>query len=59
MSLDNEILDRWGKPFFFHVISKNAVEIISAGPDGELFTSDDIRDLPPHASVEPGLSMHP
>ena len=42
---------------FFHVISSNAVEIISAGPDRELFTDDDIRDVPPHATVEPNLSM--
>ena len=59
VSSDDEIVDRWGKPFFFHVISRNAIEIISAGPDGELFTGDDIRDVPPHASVEPDLSMHP
>ena len=57
---ENQTVDRWDRPFFFHVISKNAVEIISAGPDGELFTKDDIRDTPPHASVEPdaGLTMN-
>jgi hypothetical protein len=54
-----EIEDRWDRAYFFHVISRNAVEIISAGPDGELFTGDDIRDVPPHASVEPELTMHP
>jgi len=56
----SQIVDRWDRPFFFHVISKNAVEIISAGRDGELFTADDIRNMPPHASVEPdaGLTMN-
>ncbi|MFT5189734.1 MAG: hypothetical protein ACI9DF_000839 [Verrucomicrobiales bacterium] len=53
VSVDNEIIDRWGKPFFFHVISKSAVEIISAGPEGAFFTDDDIRDAPPNAAVEP------
>ena len=59
VNAEKEIVDRWDRPFFFHVISRNAVEIISAGPDRELFTADDIRDTPPHASVEPGLSMNP
>lgn len=60
VNANNQIVDRWNKPFFFHVISKHAVEIISAGPDGELFTADDIRNVPPHASVEPdaGLTMN-
>ena len=60
VNTDGQIVDRWDRPFFFHVISKSAVEIISAGPDGELFTADDIRNMPPHASVEPdaGLTMN-
>ena len=57
VNANNEITDRWNKPFFFHVISSNAVEIISAGPDRVVFTDDDIRDVPPHATVEPSLSM--
>lgn len=57
VNANDEITDRWNKPFFFHVISSNAVEIISAGPARELFTDDDIRDVPPHATVEPSLSM--
>ena len=57
VSASSEIVDRWGKPFFFHVISKDAMEIISAGPDGLLFTEDDVRNAPPQASVEPDLAM--
>lgn len=55
VSASNEIADRWGRPYFFHVISSSAVEIISAGPDNTLFTDDDIRNVPAHASVEPDL----
>ncbi len=58
VNADGKIIDRWGAPYFFHVISSRAVEIISAGPDGQLFTQDDIRDVPPHASVEP-LALAP
>lgn len=58
VNADNKIVDRWDTPFFFHIISRNAVEIISAGPDRELFTGDDIRHVPPHASVEPGLTVN-
>lgn len=58
VNADGKIIDRWGEPYFFHVISSRAVEIISAGPDGQLFTQDDIRDVPPHASVEP-LALAP
>ncbi len=37
-----ELVDRWGKPYFFHQLSKNSMEIRSAGPDGRLWTSDDL-----------------
>jgi hypothetical protein len=36
-----ELCDRWGKPFFFHQISGERMEIRSAGPDGTMWTSDD------------------
>ena len=35
------LLDRWGTPYFFHALSGSEMEIISAGPDRELFTADD------------------
>ena len=36
------ITDRWGSPIFFHAISSLEVQIISAGPDRELWTDDDL-----------------
>ena len=37
-----ELTDRWGTPYFFHPVSDRQVEIVSAGPDGQLFTDDDV-----------------
>lgn len=37
-----ELVDNWGKPYFFHQISKTEMEVRSAGPDGQLYTSDDL-----------------
>jgi len=37
------LLDRWGKPFFFHQLSGDLTEVISRGPDGKLFTEDDLK----------------
>lgn len=37
-----ELVDRWGKPFFFHLQSRESLEVRSAGPDGELYTADDL-----------------
>lgn len=54
---DGVIADRWGRAYFFHVISRSAMEIISAGPDGELFTDDDVRFVPPGAAVEPAIEV--
>ena len=50
---EGKIEDRWGQAYFFHVISRSAMEIISAGPDGLLFSGDDVRYVPPGAAVEP------
>lgn len=41
------LLDAWGKPFVFHPLSSQHLEVISSGPDGEIFTTDDIRVPPP------------
>jgi hypothetical protein len=46
-----ELCDRWGTPFFFHQLSGEQMEIRSAGPDRQLWTSDD-------QVLTPGLS-HP
>ncbi len=37
-----ELLDRWGTPYFFHQLSKDLMEIHSAGPDRRLGTRDDL-----------------
>ena len=39
-----ELLDRWGTAWFFHSQAHDHTELRSAGPDKELFTSDDITD---------------
>ena len=37
-----ELVDQWGTPIFFHQLSKDQMEIISAGPDQVMGTADDI-----------------
>ncbi len=37
-----ELLDSWGHPYFFHAVSGTQMEVRSAGPDGLLFTADDV-----------------
>jgi hypothetical protein len=41
------LLDSWGSPYVFHPISRDHLEIRSAGPDGELFSDDDLVRPPP------------
>ena len=42
LNADGELLDHWGNPYFFHQLSKEKMEIRSAGPDGKLWTVDDL-----------------
>ena len=37
-----ELIDGWGTPYFFHQLSGQETEIRSAGPDRQMWTSDDI-----------------
>lgn len=37
-----QLIDRWGTPYFFHAVSGEKMDIISAGPDLKLRTSDDL-----------------
>ncbi len=37
-----ELVDDWGTPYFFHQLSKDVMEIHSAGPDKIMGTADDI-----------------
>ncbi|MGY8639713.1 MAG: hypothetical protein ACKVJU_01320 [Verrucomicrobiales bacterium] len=38
-----ELIDRWKNPLHFHALARGVFEIRSAGPDGTLFTEDDIK----------------
>ena len=37
-----ELVDQWGNPYFFHQMSKDKMEVRSAGPDGVMWSPDDI-----------------
>jgi hypothetical protein len=43
---DGRLLDRWGTPFFFHALDARTMEVRSAGPDREFYTSDDAVHRP-------------
>ena len=43
VSKGGELCDPWGTPYFFHQLSKQKMEIRSAGPDLKMWTSDDIQ----------------
>ena len=42
MNGNGELVDRWGTPYFFHQLSRDNMEIRSAGPDKRMWTNDDI-----------------
>lgn len=37
-----ELVDRWGTAYFFHQMAKDKMEIRSAGPDRQMWTTDDV-----------------
>jgi hypothetical protein len=39
---NGELVDPWGNPYFFHQLSGTEMEIRSAGPDGVMWTPDDL-----------------
>ena len=39
---DGQLIDRWGTPYWFHPRAPDAIDIVSAGPDRTLFTTDDV-----------------
>jgi hypothetical protein len=39
---NGELVDPWGTPYFFHQLSAKEMEIHSAGPDGKMWTEDDL-----------------
>jgi len=36
------LADPWGRPYLFHAVSRDRLEIRSMGPDGEIHTVDDL-----------------
>ena len=43
LNAKGQLLDPWGTPYFFHQVSATKTEVISAGPDRGLHTSDDLK----------------
>lgn len=41
---NGKLVDPWGTPYWFHPVSRDRMEIRSAGPDRELFTADDLQN---------------
>ncbi|WP_198141261.1 hypothetical protein [Verrucomicrobium spinosum] len=45
LSPKGELLDRWGTPYWFHAQSSKQMTVISAGPDKQFGTPDDVAPL--------------
>ena len=43
LNAQGQLVDRWGSPLFFHANDKQRVDIRSAGPDRQMWTSDDLH----------------
>ncbi len=43
LNAKGQLVDRWGSPLFFHVRDANWIDLRSAGPDGEMWTADDLH----------------
>ena len=39
---DGELLDRYGNPYIFHPLKADVMDLRSLGPDGQLWTGDDV-----------------
>jgi hypothetical protein len=42
INMRGEWTDPWGRPYHLHARSAGAIDVRSAGPDGVLFTADDL-----------------
>jgi hypothetical protein len=42
LNSNGELIDRWGSPYFFHQLTKDRIEIRSAGPDRIMWNEDDL-----------------
>ncbi|MBK8040910.1 MAG: hypothetical protein IPK22_27815 [Verrucomicrobiaceae bacterium] len=43
LNAKGQLVDRWGQPLFFHVRDAGRIDLRSAGPDGEMWTADDLH----------------
>jgi Predicted exporters of the RND superfamily len=43
LNAQGQLIDRWQRPLFFHALGGGRFEIRSAGPDGVMWTEDDIQ----------------
>ncbi|MEO7932769.1 MAG: hypothetical protein ABIT76_06395 [Chthoniobacterales bacterium] len=41
LNKNGELVDRWGTPYFFHQLSKDTMEVLSAGADKIMWNDDD------------------
>lgn len=48
-----QLIDRWQTPLFFHALGGGRYEIRSAGPDGKLWTDDDLQRNPNGTFLRP------
>lgn len=53
------IIDRWGSPVFFHALSRDRIEIRSAGPDGVMWNEDDLHRNPNGTFRDPEALLSP
>jgi hypothetical protein len=42
LNASGEVVDAWGTPFFFHLLSHDSIEVRSAGADRVMYSADDI-----------------
>jgi hypothetical protein len=52
---DGQLIDRWGRPWLVHPLASDLLQLRSAGPDGQLFTADDLVN--PANVAEPAQNM--
>jgi len=58
LNASGQLIDRWGTPLFFHALGGGRYEVRSAGPDGRLWTDDDLHRNP-DGSFRHGQELNP
>lgn len=66
LNAQNQLVDRWDTPYFFHALSSTRMTIRSAGPDRRMWTDDDVlhpepprRDTGSSTSAPPAAARPP